>query len=60
MTAGHLMLSLGMSIYILIGVHFEEQALLKELGQAYRLYQAATPRFLPVGTVKPELSNAVR
>jgi methanethiol S-methyltransferase len=60
MTAGHFMLSLGMTLYIMIGVHFEERALLKELGQAYRLYQAATPRFLPVGTVKPQLSNAVR
>jgi protein-S-isoprenylcysteine O-methyltransferase Ste14 len=58
MTAGHLMLSLGMSVYIMIGVHFEERALLRELGQAYRLYQAATPQFLPVGGPKPELSDS--
>jgi protein-S-isoprenylcysteine O-methyltransferase Ste14 len=57
MTTGHLMLSLGMSVYVLIGVHFEEQALLRELGQAYRLYQLATPRFLPVGGPKPELTD---
>jgi protein-S-isoprenylcysteine O-methyltransferase Ste14 len=57
MTVGHLMLSLGMSAYIMIGVHFEERALLRELGQAYRLYQAATPQFLPVGGAKPQLSD---
>jgi protein-S-isoprenylcysteine O-methyltransferase Ste14 len=61
MTAGHFMLSLGMTVYIMIGVHFEERALLRELGQAYRLYQATTPQFLPVGGPKPELnSNALR
>jgi methanethiol S-methyltransferase len=58
MTAGHLMLSLGMSAYIIIGVHFEERALLRELGQAYRIYQAATPQFLPVGGSKPQLSDS--
>jgi protein-S-isoprenylcysteine O-methyltransferase Ste14 len=59
MTAGHLMLSLGMSVYIGIGVRYEERALLRELGQAYRLYQAVTPQFLPVGGPKPQLSNPV-
>src|SRR4051812_38033163 len=34
MTAGHLVLALGMSVYIVIGVHFEERALLRELGSA--------------------------
>lgn len=58
MTVGHLMLSLGMSVYIMIGVHFEEQALLRELGQAYRLYQTATPQFLPTGGPKPRLSDS--
>jgi protein-S-isoprenylcysteine O-methyltransferase Ste14 len=57
MTAGHLVLSLGMSVYIVIGVRYEERALLRELGQAYRLYQAATPQFLPVGGPKPQLST---
>jgi len=58
MTAGHFVLSLGMTVYIVIGVHFEERALLRELGQAYRLYQAATPQFLPVGGAKPQLSDS--
>ncbi len=52
MTLGHLFLSLGMSAYILIGVHFEEQALARELGQPYWRYQATTPKFLPLGSPK--------
>jgi protein-S-isoprenylcysteine O-methyltransferase Ste14 len=47
MTVGHLILSLGMSAYILVGVHFEERSLARELGLAYVRYQASTPRFLP-------------
>ncbi|MES1187246.1 MAG: NnrU family protein [Myxococcales bacterium] len=47
MTVGHLLLSLGMSAYIVIGVHFEERALIRELGQPYVDYRATTPRFLP-------------
>jgi protein-S-isoprenylcysteine O-methyltransferase Ste14 len=48
MTAGHALLSAGMTIYILIGVHFEERGLVKELGPAYVQYQAKTSKFLPV------------
>jgi protein-S-isoprenylcysteine O-methyltransferase Ste14 len=47
MTLGHLLLSLGMSAYVLVGVHFEERALVRELGLAYVQYQASTPKFLP-------------
>jgi protein-S-isoprenylcysteine O-methyltransferase Ste14 len=47
MTIGHLLLSAGMSLYILVGVHFEERSLLYELGHSYEKYQAATPRFVP-------------
>ena len=48
MTIGHVLLSAGMTIYILIGVHFEERSLAKELGADYERYQARTPKFLPV------------
>ncbi len=47
MSVGHLLLSTGMSLYIVIGVHFEERSLLRELGLPYARYQASTPRFLP-------------
>jgi protein-S-isoprenylcysteine O-methyltransferase Ste14 len=48
MSVGHLLLSLGMSAYILIGVHFEERSLVRALGEDYLRYQASTPRFLPL------------
>ncbi len=47
MSSSHLLFSLGMSLYVLIGVHFEEQGLKAELGQPYRDYVARTGRFLP-------------
>jgi protein-S-isoprenylcysteine O-methyltransferase Ste14 len=48
MTIGHALLSAGMTIYILVGVRFEERSLAKELGADYERYQATTPKFLPV------------
>jgi protein-S-isoprenylcysteine O-methyltransferase Ste14 len=59
MSVGHLLLSLGMSAYILIGVHFEERALARELGSAYVGYQASTPKFLPFGGSKREAAASV-
>lgn len=47
MTASHLAFALGMTLYIVIGVHFEERGLREELGQPYRDYAARTGRFLP-------------
>lgn len=58
MTVGHLLLSAGMSIYIVIGVHFEERSLIEELGVAYERYMASTPRFLPVGAPKEAQTEA--
>lgn len=57
MTAGHLLLSLGMSVYVLIGVHYEERSLARELGDAYFRYQASVPKFLPVGAPKRPLDE---
>lgn len=47
MSMSHLMFSAGMSIYIFIGVHFEERGLRAELGQPYHEYATRTGRFLP-------------
>ncbi|WP_292997402.1 methanethiol S-methyltransferase [Nevskia sp.] len=47
MTVSHLLFSVGMSIYIVVGVHFEEAGLKKELGKPYQDYVARTGRFLP-------------
>jgi protein-S-isoprenylcysteine O-methyltransferase Ste14 len=48
MTAGHLMLSVGMTIYILIGLWFEERDLVREHGEAYESYRREVPKLLPL------------
>lgn len=47
MSASLFMFSAGMSLYIFIGVYFEEKGLRAELGQPYRDYAGRTGRFLP-------------
>jgi len=47
MTVGSLVLAVGMSAYILIGIHFEERGLEEELGANYRAYRQTTPMLLP-------------
>ena len=47
MSASHLLFSIGMSLYVLVGIHFEETALRLELGSAYQQYMARTVRVLP-------------
>lgn len=51
MSMSHLVLAIGFSLYIVVGVHFEEQDLLCNLGEDYQRYHAQTPMFLP-GVVK--------
>jgi protein-S-isoprenylcysteine O-methyltransferase Ste14 len=47
MTVGHLVFSLGMTVYVLIGLHFEERDLERGLGDDYRVYQSRVPMLLP-------------
>ncbi|MBL6752166.1 MAG: hypothetical protein ISP90_16725 [Nevskia sp.] len=47
MTASHLLFSLGMTVYIFVGIRFEEAGLRAELGQPYRDYAGRTGRLLP-------------
>jgi len=47
MTVGHLVFSIGMSVYVFIGVHFEEKGLAKSLGQDYVNYQKRTSKMIP-------------
>jgi protein-S-isoprenylcysteine O-methyltransferase Ste14 len=60
MTMGHALLSLGMTVYVFIGVHFEERALGIEFGAEYQRYQAATPKFLPVGDSRQSIKPATQ
>ena len=47
MTVGHLVFSIGMSIYVLMGIHFEEKGLAKSIGQTYVDYQKRTSKVIP-------------
>ncbi|MBT8140786.1 MAG: hypothetical protein HKN88_06205 [Gammaproteobacteria bacterium] len=47
MTTGHLVFAIGMSVYILVGIHFEEKGLAKHLGIDYQDYQKRTARIFP-------------
>lgn len=47
MTAGHLFLAFWMTIYILIGIYFEERDLVRTFGQKYIDYQDKTYKLIP-------------
>jgi protein-S-isoprenylcysteine O-methyltransferase Ste14 len=47
MSTGHLLFALGFTLYILIGLHFEERDLLRSLGKAYADYRRRVPMLIP-------------
>jgi protein-S-isoprenylcysteine O-methyltransferase Ste14 len=48
MTQGHLVFTLIMTVYIFVGISFEERDLLRTFGKQYREYQHTTPMIVPV------------
>ena len=48
MTLGHLVFTLGMSLYIVIGVFLEERDLLALYGSTYEKYRSRVARFVPL------------
>ena len=42
-----IIVSLALTIYVLIGIFFEERKLLCEFGQAYADYKSRTPMLIP-------------
>ncbi len=48
MSLGHLLLSLGLSTYIVIGTRMEETDLEREFGEQYRAYRRAVPMLVPL------------
>lgn len=47
MTTGHFFLAFGMTIYIFIGLYFEERDLVSAFGERYRSYQLNVPKLIP-------------
>lgn len=47
MTVGQLLFALVMSIYVYVGVVFEERELIRRFGERYRQYQRRTPMLIP-------------
>lgn len=49
MSVGHLVFSTTFTLYILVGISFEERTLLEELDDEYRDYRNRTPMLIPWG-----------
>lgn len=47
MTWNLLALAIGLTVYILVGIYFEERKLLREFGPAYAEYRRRTPALIP-------------
>ena len=47
MTQGRLLFAAGMTLYILIGIQFEERGLEKTFGDVYRVYKTRVPMLIP-------------
>jgi len=48
MTAGHLLFAAGCSLYILIGIWFEERDLVAQFGDRYQAYREQVSMLLPL------------
>lgn len=58
MTAGRLLFALGSSVYILIGIAFEERDLLRLFGERYRAYRGQVGMLIPRVSVSWRTADA--
>lgn len=58
MTLGHLLLALGLTVYILVGVYYEERDLVRRFGDDYEAYRARVPKLVPLSKRRND-SNGV-
>ena len=47
MTVTHLVYALGLTGYLLVGIHYEEKTLMQEFGNLYAQYMKNTPKLIP-------------
>jgi protein-S-isoprenylcysteine O-methyltransferase Ste14 len=47
MSLGHLVLALGLTAYIVVGVAIEERTLVATHGEGYRAYRRSVPALVP-------------
>lgn len=57
LTVGHLLIALGLSAYIFVGVYYEERDLIMAFGQKYQEYMRVTGKFLPIWTLRSRQSD---
>ncbi len=57
MNVGHFILSIGMTLYIVIGTLFEERDLVRSFGEKYLRYKRAVPMFWPFFTLKQKIKS---
>jgi protein-S-isoprenylcysteine O-methyltransferase Ste14 len=57
MSVGHLIFATGMTIYILIGLAFEEHDLLRSFGSLYQQYRKQVPMLIPLLRRKRDMAN---
>lgn len=55
MDLGHLILSIGMTLYIIIGTFFEERDLVRNFGDKYLQYKQVVPMLLPFFALKKKI-----
>jgi len=60
MTAGHLTLAIIMTIYILIGIYFEERDLCSNFGRQYQKYSKEVSKLIPGLKIVKKLSRYVK
>lgn len=60
MTLGHLLLAVGFTLYIVIGMRLEERDLVHTRGESYRTYQQTVPALLPRFWASSSRSNTSR